>query len=336
MKTKAIFFSAALACAATVPLTSLAQTTVYGRIDVGMDSVTTNVNTLTSMRDNASRLGFRGTEDLGGGLNAVFGVEMGFAADTGALGSPMMRNSYVGLTGGFGAFAMGRLDSANPTGSPIYSLVTRHMEFVIHDAGAPAIGSAVLNARNRESNAIGYASPEISGVVLRARYYLNGEGAPEPIDVRSLDISASYGGGKNPLGIGLGYGRDDRNAGHPLNTFKEKWMLIGSYDFGIVRAWAVVGQDRYQSGPASRSDVDVRLIGASIPVGTGGSKVIVNLMRRDVQTDRNGTLEKSQIGYSHVLSKRSQLFALYDVQNSNNAVANSTANRLSLGMQHNF
>lgn len=334
MKTKAIFFSAALACAATVPLTSLAQTTVYGRIDVGMDSVTTNVNTLTSMRDNASRLGFRGTEDLGGGLNAVFGVEMGFAADTGALGSPMMRNSYVGLTGGFGAFAMGRLDSANPTGSPIYSLITRHTEFVIHDAGATATGSAVLNARNRESNAIGYSSPEISGVVYRARYYLNGEGAPEPIDVRSLDISASYGNG--PLGLGIGYGRDDRNAGHPLNTFKDKWMLVGAYDFGMVRAWAVVGRDNFQSGPASRSEVAIRLIGASVKVGTGGSKVIANVMTRDVQTDLRGVLEKSQIGYSHVLSKRSQLFALYDVQNSNNAVANSTANRLSLGMQHNF
>lgn len=336
MKTKAIFFSTALACAATVPLTSLAQTTVYGRIDVGIDSVTNSVNTLTALRDNTSRLGFRGTEDLGGGLKAAYGVEMGFAADTGAVGSPMFRNPYVGMTGGFGAFAVGRLDSANPTGSPIYSLVTRNMDFVIHDAGATAIGSAVLNARNRESNAIGYMSPEFGGVIFRARYYLNGEGAPEPIDVRSLDISASYGGGQNPMGIGLGYGRDDRNAGHPLNAFKDKWMLLGSYNFGVVRVWAIVGQDKYQSGPTSRSDVDVRLLGASVPVGTGGSKVIANFMRRDVQTDRNGTLEKSQIGYSHVLSKRSQLFALYDVQNSNNRIPNSTTNRLSLGMQHNF
>lgn len=336
MKIKTTFFSVALVCASAAPLTSLAQTTVYGRVDVGIDRTETSANTLSALRDNASRLGFRGAENLGGGLQAVFGVEFGFAADTGALGSPMLRNSFVGFTDGFGAFAIGRLDSANPTGSPIYSLITRHTEFVIHDAGATAIGTAVLNARNRESNAIGYSSPDISGVVFRARYYLNGEGLPEPIDVRQLDISASYGEGKGPFGIGLGYGRDDRNAGHPLNTFKDKWMLVGSYNFDVVRVWAIVGRDNYQSGPASRSGADIRLIGASVPVGSGGSKVIANFMTRDVQTDPNGVLEKSQIGYAHVLSKRSMVFALYDVQNSNNRLPDSTAKRLSFGMQHNF
>lgn len=286
MNSKTTFFSIAIACAAITPLASLAQTTVYGRIDIGIDRTETSANTLSALRDDASRLGFRGTEDLGGGLRAAYGVEFGFAADTGALGSPMLRNSYVGLTGGYGAFAIGRLDSANPTGSPIYSLITRHTEFVIHDAGATATGSAIFNARNRESNAIGYSSPEISGVVFRARYYLNGEGAPEPIDVRSLDISASYSNG--PVGLGLGYGRDDRNAGHPLNAFKDKWMLVGGYDFGMVRAWAVVGRDNYQSGPTSRSGVEIRLIGASVKVGSGDSKVIANVMTRDVQTDLGG------------------------------------------------
>lgn len=336
MNSKTRLFSLAAVCIAAAPLAGLAQTTVYGRIDIGVDRTETSTSILTAHRDNASRLGFRGNEDLGGGLKTVYGAEFGFAADTGALGSPMLRNSFVGFTGSAGAFAMGRLDSSNPTGSPLYSLITRHTEFVIHDAGATAVGTAIFNARNRVSNAIGYSSPDISGVVFRARYYFNGEALPGDTDIRQLDLSASYGGGKNTFGIGAGYGRDDRNTAKPLNTFKDKWMLVGSYDFGVVRTWAVLGRDNYESGPTSRDAVFYRQIGASVPVSSSGSKVIANLMTRDVQTDRGGVLEKTQIGYAHVFSRRSLLFALFDVQNSNNSLPTATARRTSLGMQTNF
>ena len=47
----------------------------------------------------ASRLGFRGTEDLGGGMAALYGLEMGISADSGITTSPTFRNSYVGLRG---------------------------------------------------------------------------------------------------------------------------------------------------------------------------------------------------------------------------------------------
>ena len=169
---------AAVAACAAAPLAASAQSavTIYGRLDVSMDSQKTGPTSLVQVRDNASRLGFRGVEDMGGGLNAVFGLEMGFSANSGATTTPPFRNSYVGLTGtSWGAAAIGRLDSANPTGSPIYSLITRHTEFVIHDAGATAIGTAVLNSRNRESNAIGYQSPALGNFVFRGRFYMNGE-----------------------------------------------------------------------------------------------------------------------------------------------------------------
>jgi predicted porin len=338
--------SFAVACAAGAPLAAMAQSTVtiYGRLDTSLESTKTGSLTQTQVRDNASRFGFRGTENLGGGLNAVFGLEMGFAADTGGATTPAYRNSYVGLTGGFGAVAVGRLDSANPTGSPIYSLITRHTEFVIHDAGATAIGTSVLNSRNRESNAIGYISPQFGDIVFRARYYMNGEGVAEvpagPVrfesDIKQTDLSLSYGEGKGPFGLGVAYGQDKRNGGATLNTFKDKWVLVGSYDFGIVRAWAIAGRDNYQGGPNTRSQVAIRLVGASVKAGNSDSKLIANYMTREVQGDPNGTLKKFQFGYDYPLSKRTRIYAFYDRQDPNSRLPNNTIRSVGAGIQHNF
>jgi len=345
VKRKITSIAAATVCAA-IPFAASAQNSVtaYGRVDLSLDSAKTGPASQTQMRDNASRLGFRGVEDLGGGLNAVFGLELGFAADSGTMSTPAFRNSYAGLTGGFGAVAVGRLDSANPTGSPIYSLITRHTEFVIHDAGAPAIGTAVLNARNRESNAIGYQSPAFGNFIFRGRYYMNGEGVAEaantPIrseqDIKQVDVSVSYGEAGGPLGLGLAYGQDKRHGGALVNNFKDKWMVVGSYDFGVARAWAIVGRDNFQGGATTRSAVDIRLVGASVDVGGGGSKVVANYMTRDVQSDRGGTLKKFQIGYAHKLSKRTMLYALYDRQDPNSRLPNDTVRNVSVGIQHNF
>lgn len=338
--------SCAVACAAGIPLAAVAQgsVTIYGRLDTSLESSKIGTRTQTVVRDNASRLGFRGTENLAGGLNAVFGLEMGLASDTGVLTTPAYRNSYVGLTGGFGAIATGRLDSANPTGSPIYSLVTRHTEFVVHDAGATAIGTAVLNSRNRESNAIGYISPKFGDVVFRARYYMNGEGVAEvpagPVrsesDIKQTDLSLSYGEGKGPLGLGVAYGQDKRSGGATLNTFKDKWMLVGSYDFGVVKAWAIAGRDNYQAGPTTRSTVNIRLVGASVKVGNSASKVVANYMTRDVQSDPNGTLKKFQVGYDHPLSRRTRVYAFFDRQDPNSRRLNDTIRSVGAGIQHNF
>lgn len=344
MKKRLIGLAAVSACAAA-PLCAQAQssTVIYGRMDTSVESVKNGSTSLHQVRDNASRLGFRGAEDLGGGMKAVFGLEMGLSSDTGTMTTPPFRNSFIGLTGGFGGFAMGRLDSANPTGSPIYSLVTRHSEFVIHDAGATAVGTAVLNARNRVNNAMGYQSPAFGNFLFRARYYLNGEGVAEtpagPIrfesDFKSLDMSVSYGEKDGPLGLGFAYGEDSRRGGTPANGFKDKWMAVGSYDFGMVRAWAILGEDRYNGTATTRSKVDIRYVGASIDVG-GSGKVIANYSTRDVQTDRNGKLKKVSVGYGHRMTKRTMLYATFDRTDPNNNVANNTVRTLSFGIQHNF
>lgn len=331
------------ACAA-LPMAAAAQSsvTIYGRMDTSLDSVKTGSLSSTQMTGNASRLGFRGVEDLGDGLKLQFGLEMGLSSDTGAASTPAYRNSYVALVGGLGALAAGRLDSATPTKTPLYALVTRHTEFVIHDAGATAVGTSILNARTRESNAIGYASPIINNIVFRAGYYLNGDGITEaantPVrfesDYKQADVSVSYGEGEGPLGLGLGYGQNNKRGGALVNDVKDKWMAVASYDFGAVRAWLLFDRDNTQGNQTSRSKTDVHYIGASWELGNG--KLVGNYMTKDVQTNRDAQLKRYQVGYLYNLSKRTNVYAFLDRSDPNNRVANDVVHALGVGVQHNF
>jgi predicted porin len=329
---------------ALVPALVQAQTnvTVYGRLDTSIDRVD-NGTTSIQQNNNASRLGFKGTEDLGSGLQTAFGAEFGFNSDNGALTSTVnaFRNTYVGLVGNFGAVAMGRLDSANPTGSPLYTQITRNIPFVAHDAGVTGIGTTPLRGRNRVSNAIGYMSPEFAGVVVRARYYHQGPETPTGTglgvinedDFKSIDIGADYANG--PFTAGVGYGQDKKRGGYLANDFKSKWQAMGAYDFNFVRVSAFYGRDNHANTATTRDTVNYWLVGAKAPVGAAGA-ILGNYMQRQVQTDKNGTEKRWQIGYHHSLSKRTMLYAAYDYDNLNNNVNASTIKALSLGVQHNF
>lgn len=320
-----------------------ASVTLYGRIDTSFESSKTGDLSKTLVTGNASRVGFKGSEDLGDGLKSVFGLEMGVSSDTGAASDPMYRNSFVGLSGGFGVVNVGRIDSAAPSRTPIYAILGRNVEYVIHDAGATAIGTSIFNARTRVSNAIGYASPIVNNLVFRAGFYLNGEGKPEttagPVrfesDYKQTDVSISYGEGGGPLGLGLGYGQDKKRNGALLNDFKDEVMATGSYDFGLVRAWGVYERQSFQGAPLTRSKVNVALLGASLDVGTSG-KLVANYMIKDVQSDRNGKLKRFQTGYSHKMSNRTSLYAFYDLSDPNNNVASNNVRTFGVGIQHQF
>jgi predicted porin len=324
------------------PVAAQAQsnTSVYGRIDLSVDFVRATESQI-KQQDNASRLGFRGVEDLGGGLAAVYGAEFGFGADTGGFASTInqFRNTYVGLTGGFGKFAMGRLDSANPTGSPLYSQITRNIDFVIHDAGAPAL--TALNNRNRVSNAFGYMSPTFNGFDVRARHYFQGptpSAAPGPgvvneDDFKSTDIGLNYEQG--PFAAGIGYGKDTKRGGYLANDFKSKWQATASYNFNVVKAYAFYGRDSFNAAVGRRDTVNYWLVGASAPIGDS-NKIVANYLTKDVQSDPAGRMKDYQIGFSHQLSKRTQLYALYVWLNDNDHVANSVTRTFSTGIQHNF
>ncbi len=114
--------------------------TLYGRINTAIESNQTGkAGSEVQMRSYSSRLGVRGTEDLGGGLSGVFGIETQLASDSGASGlATNLRNAYIGVDSKtMGRVTLGRLDAAVGLGSaPLYQQVTSVIDLVGYDTGA--------------------------------------------------------------------------------------------------------------------------------------------------------------------------------------------------------
>ena len=308
---------------------------LYGQIRLTVNSVTIAGNRATELRDNASRFGFRGTEDLGGGMRALYGAEYGFNADSGGFASVAspFRTSYVGLGGAFGVVALGRLDGSNPTGSPLYSQVTTITSFAGNDAGITGIGTAILNARNRTSDSLGYMSPTWGGVNLRARVYNRGTGTEAEDAARSVDLGLNYASG--PLRLALGYAEDSRKGGLKNNEFDDKWQIGARYNLDVVSPYALLGRDRYKNTATTRRDVNWWLVG--VKATHGASSLIVNVMQRDVQASLTGKQKRWQVAYLYAMSKRTELQILVDDDGVNSASkANVKVRAFGAGIRHDF
>lgn len=329
---KCIIFAGAscLLCSAAV----LAQTnvTVYGIADAGLvhesGGPAGGVNTVASGIASGSRLGFRGKEDLGGGMAAVFGLESGVNVDTGTSGQGGVlfgRQAYVGLTGRLGAVTLGRQYT------PYYK--------ILRDIGDP-FGAVSLAGRagnlittyTRIDNLVEYVSPTVNG--LRADVgYAAGEVAGDSSKNRTLSGSLAYATGQ--LALGAAYHRVDNPAG---TDFVREALLSANYKFRLLTAYLSYGRTR---GPAA----DSRSVLAGVAVPFGRHKLMLSHIRRDDRTVADRDANQWGIGYFYALSKRTDLYAAYaDIDNRNGAaftVGNATEKgsgdrAVNLGVRHNF
>ncbi|HIE55985.1 MAG TPA: porin, partial [Chromatiaceae bacterium] len=103
-----------LAVAAALPLAAQAanaEVTIYGKIHASVDFLSPDVgDSITDVTSRASRIGFKGSEDLGNGLKMIWKVETGVNIAEGG-GEWASRNAYIGLAGGWGTFLYGRHDT---------------------------------------------------------------------------------------------------------------------------------------------------------------------------------------------------------------------------------
>jgi predicted porin len=157
--------AAAIAAVVAAPAVSAADTTLYGKAHVSIQSNDNGAGDNYSVNSNASRLGVKGSEDLGDGLKAIFGYEMGYdITDGGANGPISARNAYVGLAGDWGTFLAGRHDT--PAKIAFYAAGTDLLGDSIIDMNAS--GARVGFSEVRADNAIAYVSPSFSGFTVAA------------------------------------------------------------------------------------------------------------------------------------------------------------------------
>ncbi|MBC5781357.1 porin [Ramlibacter sp. USB13] len=317
---------AALAIAAACAGTAHAQSslTIYGIMDAGVMAADTGARTeyeLATGNQAGTRLGFRGIEDLGGGLRATFNLEMGIANDTGALltfgeaaGTVFGRKSVVGLQGGFGELYLGR------DYTPAWWTIFRTDRFRFGLPGTTATSSGVIVTR--ANNGIFYATPAFGGFRGRLAYTFGAEVAQPDEQGRLTAASLEYAAGKLFVAAAV-QRRSDLRPGSTTETADMREGGAGlEYDFGSFTLSTGFWQANPVTATAGAVDKSRAFwLGASTKVGVGQVQVQVTRTRQDVVgRPEQGHALTAGIAYVHPLSKRTSLYAGYGtVRNDANA-----------------
>ena len=301
--------------------------TLYGVVDAGLaweDNGATTTTRMDSSNLNGSRWGLKGTEDLGNGLKAIFVIESGFATDTGAQADATRffnRQSYVGLSGGFGTVKFGRQMNS------VYSNSGTFDPFGNALAGD---SSRLLNYQgSRTDNAITYAYAA-SGFRGEFQYAL-GEVAGNSTASRMFGGFVGYKAG--PIDVVLTH-QDSRNATDTDST--KVTLLGGNYDFGVAKAFLTFDVEK----GTGTTDLRHMIVGATVPIGAGS--LMVSFIQRQDQAVDNKDAEQLAIGYTYNLSKRTAFYTSYSRLNNDDkssvkvVKAGETNSLFNLGVRHFF
>ena len=323
----------ALAVLASTGAMAQSSVTLYGIVDANLQSSKVDGGVrqtkLESGGVNGSRFGLKGTEDLGGGLKALFVLESGFNADDGSSrtsGSLFDRQSYVGLAGNFGEVRLGNsttaLDDINLLSNSVFDSIL-----------SPTNNVWVSNGFNaRPHNQIYYATPSFGGVTGAVSYALGENKATTSTgkDRGVVAFNVQYAGG--PLALSLGY-QSDKEIALPLIETAKYTIVNASYDLGVVKLLGSYGRaaaDNYRANEFH--------LGADVPVGAA---LVVSAGYAQSQDKIAGVKDDKRSGFavgaSYSLSKRTSVYTGYDrAQTKTVAGDKIKSNIYAVGVRHAF
>ena len=311
----------ALAVAGLVSGAAFAQTnvTVYGIADVGWEYFGNSqfdgqksTNKISDGGQDASRVGFKGTEDLGNGLSVFFQLEQRFNLDTPDVSG---RNSNVGLTGkSWGTVKLGSFGS----------LLDDYNGY--SEAGGMGYGNGVIGQIGYADihNGVEYISPNMSGLEFKAAYSTSladqdpafqREGAGHPLSairaVKAYSVSGAYANG--PIKAALVYSH--QKPSNQVDGQSEKtneWLLNGSYNFGPVMVGAGYDSQKGTLGGEWGKRKAWRInVGAPV---TANDTVALSYSQAKYNFSVDDQSYKAKgwgVSYSHAMSKRTNIYATY-------------------------
>lgn len=341
------------AVAATGAAFAQSTVTLFGGADIGYRNVTTGANKFSGLATDgiySSRLGFMGTEDLGGGLSANFHFESGHTPDTGAAALAFTRKSTVGLAGGFGEVRMGRdytplftvygvadpfgtngvgssMNVANSVTFNSATAATAVTTFRTAQAANTAAATTVTPAGTilgdtnavRANNSVAYYTPVFSGFSAGLMYSFGGENtnlAKKAGAMTSLKLAYANG----PLTVA--YANQVTKGGLTgtvANTDSDKWttnFVAAAYDLGVAKLSA-----GYKTDKISAEDVTLKstILGVSAPVGAATLKA--SYVSRKADGDK--VANQFALGAVYDLSKRTSLYATYSTLKNEEGIGQS-------------
>jgi predicted porin len=327
--------------------------TLFGIVDAtlafGKGSIS-NKTQLTNSGYNSSRLGFRGTEDLGGGMSASFWLEAGVnndngsgaatslnnqstgtsTASAGTQGLTFNRRSTVSLGGGWGELRLGR------DYTPQFWNLTVFDPFGTNGAGTTQTLNSSLGGpvTVRASNSIGYFLPgNLGGFYGQLQHYRGENNNNVANDGTGTAMRVGYANG--PVNAALAYSTTKYSTGDIKST-----NIGGQWDFGVAKLMGHISRDSVSGGATGKG----ALIGALVPVGPGEIRLAYSTYKNNLA----GTpkTNKWALGYVHNLSKRTAVYATYArLKNSGGAAqalngsgnaANQNSTGYDFGIRHSF
>lgn len=291
--------------------------TLFGIVDTGIGYVNHGNNDKSvygvgTSGNATSRLGLRGTEDLGGGLKAGFWLEGEIAGDTGnASGFNFRRESTVRLSGNFGEVRLGRETTPTFRAVSKYDLfgstgIGQFMGFRDWAGTGIADGDTI-----RKDNMLSYSTPNFNGFTGNFSYAFDEKQYGNTKAGRYIGGNVGYDNG--PLSVTAAYGelllgsKDKRDE-----------MSIGaSYNFGVAKLAGVAQQVKYKWDGAGSDKFNTYMLGVSAPVG-GVGEVKAQYSYID-QKGYNTKAQQIALGYVHNLSKRTALYGTVSYLKNNDA-----------------
>lgn len=339
---------------------------IYGTLDAGITKTTNTANSSLqeAKRDN-NKLGFRGVEDLGSGLKALFHLEIRYEPDTGTIEGvtrPLFQGqSRVGLQGGFGTVRLGRaLTSLQETatqfepwsGMPNVAgfqtdIMVGGYRAAVQGSGSDPLGQAG-NSGNRFANAFWYNSPVYEGFQLNVNIgSKENNGLATPIIGRGTAAAPQYPVGARaeayPYSVSATYmapGSTPKWAvylGSERNSTEVKWHSLGAYvrPMPALKLMASYGRQDLGHILAANDSVSTWMLGANYTYGPG--KFLVGYG----QKDPDGQLKTKQfsVGYEYNLSPRTYLYLDLSQKKlplTPTATSDTNQNHYALGIHHNF
>ncbi|RQO66766.1 porin [Aquitalea sp. FJL05] len=351
----------ALALAALPVAHAMADVTIYGTIEADMESSKAYSNSATSggklksttrIDDTGSLIGFKGNEDLGNGLKAIWQVEQGLSIDgtskptTGANASNTFatRDSFIGLQGSFGKVRLGNLSS-----------------FLNSDAGAPDAWiygsgvngltySSINQLDDRYKNSIRYDIPEfVAGLSGAIQYGVDETNANNKQNVWSIGSTYTNSGYFGTFG----YVRKANAIG--TDKAANYWRVEGGYNANNILAAAYYGHSKLDSDVISNNFAGSTAVGTSgvshkeagLTLGYTIGAITPKFSYGRVWgasveggSDIKGHLNQYVLGADYALSKRTTAYASYGyVQNTYRDSTNdkySNEHTVAVGVQHKF
>lgn len=319
---KKIALVAALTAVAA-PVFAQSSVTLWGRLNTTVENQKIgSQDRKTVLQNNNSRLGLRGTEDLGGGMKAGFNLEHGLESDTGAASGGTTfwnRQANVELTGSFGTVRLGTWFPDS-----YFSSVDRTSNHN-HDTGTSADNLFSSFGFGARTNKVGYFSPTVGGF-----NFIGSVRAGEGSGPRAFDLSANY--EVAGLHIAGTYAQNDKFG---ASNKRKAYGLEADYGFG---PFLVTGYYQREEVDGFKSR-DIGRVSAMYTVGQSEFHVNVGGSKAGGDGEfRTGGAKQYTLGYNYNLSKRTKVYGFYTKTDYNMTGVGSLPDFSSLaaGIRHNF